>query len=117
VPHRTPPDDALRALALALLPYLRDELASAPAKRTYSQVDGERPAGVGRARYLRAWRVGHEAGDPECCADGRARTMSAAAWARHGASAPTTVTPPRDVAPVRDVDVLEELGLATRRTG
>lgn len=64
-------------------------LVATGGEREYSQLDAERPAGVGRARYLRAWRRGRDAGDPECRADGRARTMTPAAWARWGAAAPT----------------------------
>jgi len=117
-------DAALRALARALLPYLRDELVSAPAPRVYSQLDAERPPGIGRARYLRAWRRGRDAGDAECCADGRARVMTAGAWARHGASSTSPRRaldePSRPLAIVRDLDAdtLAELGLdETRRAG
>lgn len=88
----------------------------APA-RPYSQVDGERPAGVGRVRYLRAWRRGREAGDPEVTSDGRARLMTAAAWQRHGASTARRIA---TVVPIRaneDSDLLAELGLGKRRTG
>lgn len=83
----------------------------------YSQLDGERPSGVGRARYLRAWRRGRAAADPEVTADGRARLMTPAAWRSHGASAAHERRPPK-VTPIRPADdaVLVELGLGTRRT-
>jgi hypothetical protein len=93
-------------------------ISSRPAAE-HAQDDGQRPTGVGRTRYLRAWRRGRDAGDAECRADGRARVMTAAAWSRWGASAPMRGTAPRiAVEAVRDVDVLAELGLdATRRAG
>lgn len=49
--------------------------------RPFSQIDGERPAGVGRARYLRAWHRGDDANDPDVTEDGRARLMTPAGLA------------------------------------
>lgn len=100
---------------------VREELAKATPRTTpthHSQLDGERPPGVGRARYLRAWRRGRDAGDPECTADGRARIMTAAAWQRHGASTPTRrPSPPPEIAPARDLEAeaREEIGLTSGR--
>lgn len=133
---------ALRGLVRELV---AEELANVRrALVEFSQLEGQRPIGVKSTRYLRAWRRGRDAGDPECRADGRARLMTAAAWERWGASAPTRVTryrgvtgnapallsvtgtstPSRHVTPTsqdvtaRDADVLAELGLdATRRAG
>lgn len=73
--------EALQALASVLAPYLTPLLNGAPA-RPFSQRDGELPAGAGRIKYLRAWRRARDAGDAGAWAEGRARLMSAEAWAK-----------------------------------
>lgn len=112
----TPPIHPALAGLIALIDERIRLSLCAPKPPTYSQLDGQRPPGVGRTRYLRAWRRGRDAGDPEAIADGRARLMTPGAWARHGAT--TSVRSMRPAKPsavsLRD-DVLSELGLATRR--
>jgi hypothetical protein len=105
-----------KRLALVRFGELLDVLLAgdAPAAAAeYSQVDGQRPIGVGRVRYLRAWRRGYAAGDPEVREDGRARLMTPAAWARHGATVRRREAKPE--LPVVSSDLLAELG--ARRTG
>lgn len=51
--------------------------------RPFSQLDGERPAGCGRIKYLRVWRRARDAGDEGATVDGRARLMTIEAYARH----------------------------------
>jgi hypothetical protein len=89
--------------------FIREEIARAtPAPQTYSQLDGQRPAGAGRVKYLRAWHALVAAGDTGAWAEGRARLMTAEAWARF-ISAPIEIDlrpPPRDLA----AEVLRELG-------
>jgi hypothetical protein len=63
---------------------IREELRGA--RNTYSQLDGERPAGAGRARYLRAWRTLRSAADAGATAEGRARIITHEAWTRFVAS-------------------------------
>jgi len=54
--------------------------------RPFSQLDGERPSGCGKRRYLRAHMARRAVGDLEARCEGRARTMTAACWARFLAS-------------------------------
>lgn len=79
---------ACLAKIIAGLEELDAELASRAdvPGRLHSQKDTERPAGAGRARYLRAWRTLHSAGDVGVRIEGRARLMTVDAWARHIAS-------------------------------
>jgi hypothetical protein len=59
-------------------------LAACPAAtRPFSQRDGERPVGCGRAKYLRVWRRARAAGDAGATSEGRARILTPDAWARH----------------------------------
>jgi len=110
------PVEQLRAL-------IREELRNERVGRTvvmHSQRDGERPAGAGRIRYLRAWRALRDAGDPDVRTEGRARLMSPTAWARFVAGEkgerPVPAARPRLVAVPRpspvDVEarVLADLG-------
>lgn len=118
----TSEDNPLEQFARLIAPYVAAVLGRAGgAPSAHSQVDGQRPIGVGRDRYLRGWRRGRDAADPEVWGDGRARCMTAAAWQRHGASAPKFAAPPalRLVSPPRspDADVLAELGLSTKVGG
>ena len=112
-----PLTQALAPLARLLAPYLVPLLAAhlgagANAPRAFSQIDGQRPPGVGRPRYLRAWRRGRDAADPECRADGRARLMMDGAWARWGASPARTKPKLALVAPMvsAEDELLAELG-------
>jgi hypothetical protein len=98
------PGDALRALAAVLVPYLAPLLTGAPT-RPYSQAEGERPPGAGRAKYLRAWRRARDAADAGAWAEGRARLMTAEAWARFSRTARPVMTKP-PAAPT----LLDELG-------
>lgn len=77
----TDPAALLRALADALFPHLADRLGTS-ARRAFSQRNGERPVGAGRARYLRVWKRAHEAGDEGAWEEGRARLMTADSWTR-----------------------------------
>jgi hypothetical protein len=77
----TLPAEALRALAAVLAPYLVPHLSGA-ATRPFSQRDGERPPGAGRAKYLRTWRRARDAEDTGAWSEGRARLMSPEAWGR-----------------------------------
>lgn len=102
------------------------ELGGARGPVEHSQRDGERPAGARRDLYLQAWRALNRAGDPDVRAEGRARIMSADAWARFVASgnAPQRKRGPRLVtcgpsplaanASTDDI-VLEQLGGRRRR--
>ena len=112
----TLPVEQLRAL-------IREELRHERAGRSvvmHSQRDGERPAGAGRIRYLRAWRALRDAGDPDVRREGRARLMSQSSWARFVAGEkgekPAPAARPRLVAVPRpspvDVEarVLADLG-------
>ena len=90
---------------------IREELRGA--RGTYSQRDGERPTGAGRERYLRAWRALRRAGDRDVRTEGRARLMTADAWARFVASERPTprfevVAPPLEIS--RSDRVLVALG-------
>lgn len=79
------------------------ERAVAPT-RPWSQVDGERPPGCGRARYLRVWRRARDAGDPGATADGRARILTRDAYERHAAT-----SRPRPALRLVAADVLDAL--------
>ncbi len=98
----SPADAALRALAAALAPYL--PLATGAPGRPYSQHDGERPPGAGKAKYLRTWRRARDAGDAGAWAEGRARLMTAEAWAAWSRTA--KAAPP----PTPTPSLLDELG-------
>lgn len=52
------------------------------APASFSQVDGQRPPGCGRAKYLRVHRRAVQADDPGAWSEGRARLMTPEAWAR-----------------------------------
>jgi hypothetical protein len=54
----------------------------------YSQRDGERPPGCGKAKYLRLHRAAAMAGDKEAWHEGRARIMTPACWTRLAMTAP-----------------------------
>lgn len=85
-------------------------------RATYSQADGERPPGCGRAAYLRIWRAAAAAGDPGATAEGRARLLTPDGYDRHAATVrgpgrrakPAAPAPARSSDPVDDV--LAELG-------
>jgi hypothetical protein len=74
----------------------RGSTRSAVGPVTYSQRDGERPSGCGRAKFLRVHRRARLSGDPGATTEGRARLMTADAWARHHDAVPSR----RRVAPV-----------------
>jgi hypothetical protein len=101
------PIDALEALAVVLAPYLSPLLTGA-LPRPFSQADGERPPGAGRAKFLRTWRRARDAGDAGAWAEGRARLMSEEAWARWSRTERARVLEPA-------TPLLEELG--GRRVG
>jgi hypothetical protein len=84
-------DATLHALALALLPFLRPLLSDSPS-RPYSQRDGERPAGCGRIKFLRAWRRAADAGDAGAWSEGRARLMSSECWTKWSRTSRVRVT-------------------------
>lgn len=87
---------ALRAVVVA------DRVA---APRPYSQLEGERPPGCGRARYLRVWRRARDARDPGATADGRARLLTVDAYERH-----RTAVRARPALRVVGDDLLDEIG-------
>lgn len=59
---------------------IREELRGAGC--AYSQRDGERPAGCGRVKYLRVWRLAYRAGDTGARAQGKARLLMPEAFER-----------------------------------
>lgn len=95
-------DPLVDAIVERVLARLADRTA---APRPWSQLDGERPPGCGRARYLRIWRRARDAGDPGATADGRARLLTADAYERHRA-----VVRPRPALRVVGDDLLEQIG-------
>ncbi|MGO9833413.1 MAG: hypothetical protein ACLP1X_04290 [Polyangiaceae bacterium] len=99
------PSDALRAFAEVLAPFVAQFLTGA-GSRPYSQADGERPPGAGRAKFLRAWRRARDAGDSGAWSEGRARLMSSESWARWSRTQRPTVAKASPVAPT----LLDELG-------
>jgi hypothetical protein len=93
---------------------------------SYSQLDGQRPPGVGRVRYLRAWRLARDEHAPAemVWSDGRARLMTRDAWVRWGAS--TSISKPKPppkktkapksiVVPTLADEVLDALGAERAR--
>jgi hypothetical protein len=100
----------LRAAARELLAAADAFDREQPARpRPFSQVDGERPPGCGRRRFLAAWRSRHATGDPGASAEGRARILSPDAWARFiEDEAPRA--PLRLVSPAQSPSMLDRLG-------
>lgn len=80
----------------------------------FSQRDGERPPGCGRAKFLRAHRLLVAAGDARAWSEGRARLISRDAWARFARDERPAPNPPASSSrPVdEDAAALESLGLA-----
>ena len=81
---------------------------SAPPPRPFTQV--ERPPGCGKTRFLRVWRLAHDAGDAGATADGRARLLTAEAYARFSPTLTTRRSRKVD-APAVSETLLEELGV------
>lgn len=81
----------LRAAALAFADAVAViiERQGGHAPRPFSQVDGERPSGAGRERYLRIWRLAHKNGDAGATEQGRARLLTSEAWTRWEAKLPS----------------------------
>ncbi|AKV04559.1 hypothetical protein AKJ09_11222 [Labilithrix luteola] len=75
----------------------------------HSQHDGERPCSS-RTKYLRVWKAGHDAGDPEVWAEGRDRRMTPDAWRRYARSTALLVGKPANETSVDD-SVHAELGV------
>jgi hypothetical protein len=69
-----------RALQLAADAFERESLHG-PA-RPYSQREGERPTGCGRAKYLRVWRLAHRACDDGARSQGKSRLLTVDAFER-----------------------------------
>ncbi len=103
---------ALRPLVMEILAECRQPAVGGV---VHSQRNGERPAGCGRAKFLRAWKAAHEAGDPGAWAEGRARLMTAACWSSRAktARAPAVVKAAPEV-PAND-SLMAEFG--ARRAG
>ncbi len=74
--------DALKAALRPLVMEILAERGQSTGAVVYSQRQGERPKGCGRPKYLRRWKVAHDAADPGVWAEGRARLMTEEAWAR-----------------------------------
>jgi hypothetical protein len=103
------------ALVRLLAPQVAAELSkAADASRPYSQRDGERPPGCGRAKFLRAHRLLVAAGDAGAWSEGRARLISRDAWSRFARDERPAPTPPASSSRPVDEDsaALESLGLA-----
>jgi hypothetical protein len=109
----------LETFVRALVPLVADELqrrgASVAVPRPFSQRDGERPAGCGRARFLRVWRAASIAHHEGATRDGRARLLTPVAYSFGVAElARRTAKPSGDLAIVaqdEDADLLTDLGL------
>ena len=101
--------DALTGFVRAVV---REELRAGQPARAYSQRDGERPPGAGKAKFLRVWRLAAAAGDVEATREGKARLLTAACWARHVSRLETrrTRSAPRKSSPSIDDQLLAELG-------
>ena|SRR5580658_10127841 len=98
-----PADAALRALAVALAPFIAPLIGAS--SRPFSQ--REPPPGAGRVKYLRTWRRARDAGDAGAWAEGRSRLMTAEAWAKWSRTAsPSTATKATPAEP----SLLDELG-------
>jgi hypothetical protein len=74
---------ALLPLVRFLAPLVAAELRAGRAPTVYSQKDGERRPGCGKAKHLRIWRRAWAAGDPGATKDGQARLLTAEAYERH----------------------------------
>lgn len=81
---------------------------------TFSQREGERPPGCGRAKFLRAHRALVAAGDRGAWSEGRARLISRETWARFARDERPAPTPPASSSRPVDDDAaaLASLGLA-----
>lgn len=108
--------DALTPLARALAPLVAAELlklgAAAPLERPFSQLDGERPPGCKRSKFLRVWGLARDAGDPGATEHGRARLLTSEAFQRFATTRTATAKPPKADP---DARALTLLGLAPRR--
>ncbi len=82
---------------------------------TYSQHDGSRPRGCSRERFLDVWKRAHDAGNEGATKDGRARVLTADAYARHSGrrSLAFVRTEPASL----DDEAARELGLVGRAAG
>ena len=97
------PDDALRALAIVLAPYIAPLITGASA-RPFSQK--ELPPGAGPIKFRRTWHRAHDAHDAGATREGRAMLLTPecwSRWARTERAERPTATPP---AP----SLLDELG-------
>ncbi len=111
-----------RLLAPFLVPLVAREIvrlgAVAPTERPYSQLDGERPVGCKRSKFLRVWALARDAGHPGATEHGRARLLTREAFERFATtSTRAPKAPPSEARPVDpDARALALLGLAPRRT-
>jgi hypothetical protein len=102
-------DELLASLARLLAPYLAP-LLSKGTSTVYSQHDGQRPIGAGRAKYTRVWHVAFDAHDQGARREGRALIMDAECWSRWCSSLPSRARKPVPVEPSRADRVLRDLG-------
>ncbi len=108
---------ALSALAEALAPYLAPLLARATTTAiVYSQLDGQRAPGAGHAKHLRVWHAAAAAGDPGATKEGRARLLTADAWARWCDALPSRARGKREAEPVLSIDDQVAAKLGVRRS-
>jgi hypothetical protein len=102
--------ETLEGLVRAIV---RDELARGRASAvvvTYSQRDGERPTGCGRAKYLRVHRRAREARDAGATSPGRSRLLTHDAWQRYCDALPSRASKPASAEPSLEARVLKLLG-------
>jgi hypothetical protein len=96
------PDDALRALAAVLAPYIAPLIVGASA-RPFTQK--ELPPGAGPIKFRRTWHLAHDAHDPGATREGRAMLMTPECWSRWART-----ERPAPPAPSPAPSLLDELG-------